>query len=36
MQEIVTVELDLAKNVFQVHAISAEGKSAGSCGVRKF
>ncbi len=26
MQEIVTVGLDLAKNVFQVHAIDAEGK----------
>jgi len=25
-QEIVTVGLDLAKNVFQVHAIGAEGK----------
>ncbi len=26
MQEIVTVGLDLAKNVFQVHAIGVEGK----------
>jgi transposase len=26
MQEVVTVGLDLAKNVFQVHAINAEGK----------
>jgi transposase len=25
-QDIVTVGVDLAKNVFQVHAISAEGK----------
>tara|TARA_R110000787_G_scaffold142105_1_gene255637 strand:- start:3571 stop:3753 length:183 start_codon:yes stop_codon:yes gene_type:complete len=26
MQEVVTVGWDLAKNVFQVHAIGAEGK----------
>jgi len=35
MGEIATIGLDLAKNVFQVHGVDAEGKVLARCKLRR-